>query len=64
MRDNFRVTVSDGCIVIKDLDANKIFMSYKSDDIVKNDLKFMLVTGGSGGFGHFHKVKPKGNIIS
>ena len=64
MRNNFRVTVSDGSIVIKDLDTNKVFMKYKSDDIVKNDLKFMLVAGGWGGSGHFHKVEPKGNFIS
>ena len=64
MRNNFRVTVSDGSIVIKDLDTNKVFMKYKSDDIVKNDLKFMLVAGGWGGSGYFHKVEPKGNLIS
>jgi len=60
MRNNFRVTVSDGSIVIKDLDTEKVFMKYKSDDIVKSDLKFMLVAGGWGGSGHFHKVEPKG----
>ena len=64
MRNNFRVTVSDGSIVIKDLDTEKVFMKYKSDDIVKSDLKFMLVAGGWGGSGHFHKVEPKGNFIS
>ena len=64
MRNNFRVTVSDGSIVIKDLDTETVFMKYKSDDIVKNDLKFMLVAGGWGGSGHFHKVEPKGNFIS
>ena len=64
MRNNFRVTVSDGSIVIKDLDTDKVFMKYKSDDIVKSDLKFMLVAGGWGGSGHFHKVEPKGNFIS
>ena len=62
MRNNFRVTVSDGSIVIKDLDTNKVFMKYKSDDIVKNDLKFMLVAGGWGGSGHFRTVVPKGKF--
>lgn len=56
---NFRVIVNDGSITIKNTATNTVFMKYKSDDIVKSDLKFMLAAGGWGGNGYLN-VKPKG----
>ena len=51
------VKIYDGKIRILD-ENGEVFLEYESEEIVKNDLQFLLVTGGFGGSGTIARISP------
>ena len=53
LRNHFRIIVNDKFIQVKNMANNEVlFGIYDDPDIVKNDLKFLLASGGWGGKGY------------
>ena len=51
VKGDIRVFVFDGELIIRS--GNDIFMQYKDSSIIKNELKYLLVSGGWGGHGTY-----------
>ena len=51
IKGDIRVFVYDGELIIKG--GDEIFMQYQHNSIKKNDLKYLLVSGGWGGYGTY-----------
>ena len=55
--EGITIKIKDGSIKILDV-ANSVILEYESEDIVKDDLRFLLVSGGFNGSGTIANIKP------
>ena len=57
LRNHFRIIITDNSIQVKNMTSNEVlFGLYDDPDIIKNDLKFLLASGGNGGKGYLQFV--------
>ena len=65
LRNDFFVKVQDGRIAIHHSDngqMGEVFMEYKSMNIVKDELPFLLASGGFGGRG-WMDIEPNDDVV-
>jgi len=51
LKNHFRIIINENSITVKNMTNNEILLLVNDPDITKNDLKYMVASGGWGGEG-------------
>ena len=60
LRNHFRIIINDNSIEVMNVTNNEVLLGiYDDSDIIKNDIKYLLASGGWGGKGYLQVANSR-----